>query len=165
MIRKWYWTFTAFVILCIGCFLIFKPKPSLEPVKTYKVVTPAPKLSPTEPNREGTEATQHSHDHSYGPASHFHTAETTTNGDRYDWRNDNAFYFRLFRTYTNLTNMLKCIRIYTNLTCLFDCCRNFCFNVHCLTSEVLHGLHRRLASPRNSWRRFRSSGAQVYSCV
>ena len=30
----------------------------------------------------------------------------------------------LFRTYTNLTNVLKCIRIYTNLTHVFDCCRN-----------------------------------------
>ena len=91
MIRKWYWALAAFVILCIGCFLIFKPEPSLEPVKTYKVVTPAPKPSPTETNREGTEATQHSHDHSHDPASHSHTAETTTNGNRYDWRNDNAF--------------------------------------------------------------------------
>ena len=27
----------------------------------------------------------------------------------------------LCRTYTNLTNLLKCIEIYTNLTGLFDC--------------------------------------------
>ena len=41
----------------------------------------------------------------------------------------------LCRTYTNLTNMVKCIRIYTNLSYSFDCCHTSCFNVHCLSTR------------------------------
>ena len=41
----------------------------------------------------------------------------------------------LCRTYTNLTNLLKCIEIYTNLTEVFDCCHTSCFNVHCLQTR------------------------------
>ena len=41
----------------------------------------------------------------------------------------------LCRTYTNLTNMVKCIRIYTNLSYSFDCCLTSCFNVHCLSTR------------------------------
>lgn len=93
MIRKWYWTLAVFVILCIGGFLIFKPKTQLEPIKTYKAVTPVPKSSSTEASRiiDPDHRHDHRHDHPHGPASHSHAVETATNGNGYDWRDDNAF--------------------------------------------------------------------------
>lgn len=47
--RKWYWALAAFVVLCIGSFVTFKPKAPLEPIKIYKA-TPAPKPSPPKGN-------------------------------------------------------------------------------------------------------------------
>ncbi len=80
-------------LLAIGVvsFVLLRPKPQLEPLTIYKAVTPAPKPSPTETNRERTETTQQSHDHPHDPVLHSHAAETTTNGDRYDWLDDNSF--------------------------------------------------------------------------
>lgn len=94
--RKWYWVLPAFIVLCLSSFILFRPKPQLEPLKIYKAVAPAPKPSPTETDMEETEiATQHehghSHDHTDGAVSHSYTVENNTGGDRYDWQDDNAF--------------------------------------------------------------------------
>ena len=96
--RKWYWALAAFMILCLGSFVLLRPKPQLEPLKIYKAVAPAPKPSPTETDTEGTEITTqhehdhgHSHDHNHNTDLHTYTADTPTNEDGYDWRNDNAF--------------------------------------------------------------------------
>ena len=96
--RKWYWALAAFIVLCLSNFILFRPKPQLEPIKTYKMVTPAPKRGTTEASTEKAEITTqhdhdhgHSHDHTDDAVSHSHTVETNTNGDRYDWRGDSAF--------------------------------------------------------------------------
>ena len=86
--RKWHWALAAFVVFCLGSFIVFTPKPGVEPLKVYKTVTPRPKPSPTETKIERTEPAQHRHDHPHGPALHSHTAETPKSADGYDWRDD-----------------------------------------------------------------------------
>ena len=97
--RKWYWVLAAFVVLCIGSFVIFKPKAPLEPITIYKATTPTPKPSfPTEPGTEKTSITmQHGPDqghrqaHPQETAPHTHTAAPPTADDGYDWLDDSAF--------------------------------------------------------------------------
>ena len=90
--RKWYWVLAAFVFLCIGSFVIFKPKASLEPITIYKA-TPAQKSSQQQSETETETVSRHAREHTYGQdhASHAHTVETLPSIDTYDWRNDNAF--------------------------------------------------------------------------
>ncbi len=91
---KWYWTLAAFVILCVGSFIFFRPKPRLEPIKIYKVVTPGLKPSPAKTDTEIAEIAippGHEHGHSHNTDSHSHMVETPTNSDRYDWLDDNSF--------------------------------------------------------------------------
>lgn len=96
--QKWHWILAA-VILCIGGIAFFlKPKTETqEPIKTYKVVTPDPKTSPTkETRKEETGITPpHNHDHSHGHShetgQHFHLEETNISSSEYDWRDDSAF--------------------------------------------------------------------------
>ena len=92
--RKWYWALATLVVLCIGSFLLFSSKVQLEPVKTYKAVTPGPKPNLTEVSEEemGSPAnTAHSHNHPDDTAPHFHAAEPTTSGTRYDWQDNSVF--------------------------------------------------------------------------
>lgn len=96
--RKWYCVLTAFLILCVGSFIFFRPKPRLEPIKIYKTVTPVLKSSPAKTNTASAKIATphghdhgHSHDHTEGAVSHSHSVETNTSGDGYDWPDDNAF--------------------------------------------------------------------------
>ena len=94
--RRWYSVSAALVILSIGGLLFLKPKPSLEPVKTYKAVTPTAKPRLTETTGKTEITTQHehdhghSHDHNHNIDSHSHTIETSTSRDQYDWQNDSS---------------------------------------------------------------------------
>jgi len=97
--RKLYWALAAVIALCIGSFVLFKPKTQLDPIKIYKVTTPAPKPSfPTETNTDETEvATQHGHNPGYSHAHphetglHAPAAETAPSGGEYDWRDASTF--------------------------------------------------------------------------
>lgn len=90
--RKWYWVLAAFVFLCIGSFVLFKPKAPLEPITIYRA-TPAPKSSQQQTDTETETVSRHPREHTYGHdhSSHAHTVETFPSIDTYDWRNDNAF--------------------------------------------------------------------------
>ncbi len=57
----------------------------------------------------------------------------------------------LCRTYTNLTNLyikgiIPALRGKYRSHICGQCCHTSCFNCHCLTNEVLHGIHRRFTS-------------------
>lgn len=98
--RKWYWVPAAVIVLCISGIVLFFLKPKTEtqePIKTYRVVTPAPKTRATkETGKEETGiAPSHSHDHSHGhlheTVPHVHAEETNISSSGYDWRDDSAF--------------------------------------------------------------------------
>ena len=86
----------AILVLSIVSFMLLRPKPQLEPVKTYKAVTPTPKPSLTETTRKTETTTQHghdhghSHDHNHNTDSHSHTVEPSASRDQYDWQNDSS---------------------------------------------------------------------------
>ena len=96
--RKWYWGPTA-VVVCISVIVLFlKPKTETqEPIKTYKVVAPDPKTSPTKETRKAKTGItpSHSHDHSHGHSHeilpHSHAEETNISSSEYNWRDDDAF--------------------------------------------------------------------------
>lgn len=96
--RKWYWAPIAVVVLCIsGVVLFLKPKTETqEPIKTYKVVTPEPKTSPTkETGKKETGITlshshDHSHEHSHETVPHSHAERTNINSSEYDWQDDSV---------------------------------------------------------------------------
>lgn len=96
--RKWYWVLAVVVFLCIGSFVIFKPKATLEPIKIYKATPDSKPSFPTETNTDETESvTQQGHDHGHThahlhePAQHSHAAESPINDGEYDWRDDSTF--------------------------------------------------------------------------
>ena len=97
--QKWHWTLAAVVVFCSGgtaFFLKSKMEPQ-DPIKTYKAVTPVPKMSSTkETNMEKAVITTpdshgHSHGHPHETVPHSHAEEKNTNSGEYDWQDDSAF--------------------------------------------------------------------------
>jgi len=98
LIRKWYWGLAALFVVGISGFVLFKPKSQLEPIKIYKVVTPASKPSSTEANTSKMDSPAnlqhndgHTHEHPHDSTSHSHAPEPITRSTQYDWREESVF--------------------------------------------------------------------------
>lgn len=92
--KIWFFALAGLIVFGIGTHIFLRGRTPTEPIKIYKTTQPTPKQRPlqTDTTTKETPITHdHSHDHPHDHGSHNHTAQTTTNREKYDWRDDSTF--------------------------------------------------------------------------